>query len=78
MSEPKLTEAQAELLEAMRRGVRCIYMPYAGWFNPAAYYLRTDSHKRCTKTAKALLKKGFVKQVGIGHDVKLVPNEHDA
>ena len=56
----KLSKSQAELLEAMQNGVKCYYMRYMGRFNPTAYYFRSDTMKRCTATAKALLEKGLV------------------
>ena len=56
----KLSRTQQELLEAMRGGVVCHYMPYSGRFNPTAYFYRSDNLKRCTAAAEALLKKGLV------------------
>lgn len=56
----KLSKTQSELLEAMKGGVTCRYMPYAGRFNPTSYYFRSDTMKRCTAPAKALLEKGLV------------------
>lgn len=55
----KLSKTQLELLEAMKNGVKCHYMPYAGRFNPTAYYFRNDTMKRCTAAARALLEKGL-------------------
>lgn len=49
----KLSKTQAELLEAVNNGVTLHYMPYAGWFNPQAYYYRSDNSQRCTAAAKA-------------------------
>ncbi len=68
----ELSKTQAELLEAIQNGVVCHYMPYAGRFNPTAYYFRNDTMKRCTAAAKALCRKGLVEKVdaGIhGHDL---------
>lgn len=60
-----LTKPQQELYDAMLRGAKCIYMPFAGSFNPSAYYFRDDTMKRCTAAAKVLLKRGLVeKNVG--------------
>lgn len=56
----KLSKTQLELLEAMKKGVKCLYMPYMGTFNPNAYYFRNDTMRRCTAPAKALLEKGLV------------------
>lgn len=61
-SASKLTAPQRELYEAMLNGCTCFYMPYAGRFNPSAYYFRTDNMKRCTAQAKALLKRGLVEK----------------
>ena len=55
--EPKLSKAQAELLDAMRKGVTCYYMPGID-----AYYWRTDTRARCTRTVFALLDKGVAEQ----------------
>lgn len=60
----KLSKTQHELLKAMRKGAICHYMPYAGRFNPTAYYLRNDTHQSCTATAKALLARGLVERFG--------------
>ena len=56
----KLSKSQAELLEAMQNGVKCYYMRYMGRFNPTAYYVRSDTMKRCTATAKALFNNGLL------------------
>jgi hypothetical protein len=56
----QLSKTQAELLEAMKSGVVCHYMPYAGRFNPTDYYFRDDTMRRCTAAAKALYEKGLV------------------
>ena len=61
--EKKLPKTQADLLAAMRNGVRCRYMPYMGNYNPGSYYFRSDTMKRCTAAASALLEKGLVEVV---------------
>lgn len=58
----KLPRTQQELLDAMRGGVTLNYLPYAGSFNPVAYYFRSDNMKRCTAAAEALLRKGLVEK----------------
>jgi hypothetical protein len=71
----KLTDRQAELLEAMRSGTRVYYMPYAGRFNPRPYYWRADTYRRCTQEAKALLNRGLVvkcNETWRGHQLKAV------
>ena len=48
-------------------------MPYAGIFNPAAYYFRSENFKRCTAAAEALLAKGLAEKYDIawrGHRVR--------
>ena len=61
-----LNAKQQELLDAMReKGVKCHYMPYAGSFNPTAYYFRTDTMRRCTATAQSLLDRGLVKKADV-------------
>ncbi len=59
----KLSKTQSELLDALRAGVRVIYMRYMGRFNPNPYYFRNDTHSHCTAAAEALLKKGLVQIV---------------
>lgn len=66
MSKGKLSAKSAELLEAMRKGVVCHYMPCAGWFNPTAYYFRTDNRDRCTAQVKALLERGLIEKYDQG------------
>lgn len=65
----KLSAAQTDLLEAMRRGVTCLYMPHG---RPhGAYYFRTDTMRHCTKSAVALLTRGLVEKFGaspFGHN----------
>lgn len=56
----KLSKTQQELLDAMKGGVTVEYMPYAGSFNPRAYYYRSDNRKKCTAAAEALRDKGLV------------------
>jgi hypothetical protein len=62
----KLSPATRELYEAMQNGVRCFYMPCIrvrpGCFNQTSYYFRSDTYKRCTKQAEALLKVGLVEK----------------
>jgi hypothetical protein len=73
MSEAKLPKTQAKLLEAMRKGVICHYMPYAGNFNPTAYYFRNDTMRRCTAQVKGLLERGLVEKFAEewrGHKVR--------
>ena len=67
-----LPKTQRELLEAMRQGVRVIYMPYQGWFNPQAYYFRDDTQKRVTAAATALLEKRLVRRAKDGRTDVLV------
>lgn len=62
MSE-KLSKTQQELLDAMKSGVRVIYMRYMGTFNPKAYYFRADNNKRVTAAATALLEKGYAVRI---------------
>jgi hypothetical protein len=64
VSAAKLSKTQQDLLDAMKRGVTVHYMPYAGRFNPTAYYFRTDTMKRCTAAADALIQKGLAKVEG--------------
>lgn len=63
MNDEKLSKTQAELLAAMRAGAECYYMRYMGRFNPAPYYFRNDTMRRCTAQVKALLDKGLVEKV---------------
>ena len=71
----KLTKTQQELLDAMRTGVKVSYMPYAGRLNPAAYYYRSDNHRKCTGAANSLKDKGLVeivdKKFGGSHQLRL-------
>ena len=62
MRTVNLSSAQQELYDAMKRGVICIFMKYSG-ANLGNYYFRTDNHKRCTATARALLDRGLVEIV---------------
>lgn len=57
-----LPRTQADLLEALRKGVTLHYMPYMGTFNPTAYYFRDDNHQRVTAAATALLNKGLAEK----------------
>lgn len=67
-----LPKTQQDLLDAMRAGVRVVYMPYAGWFNPTAYFFRSDTHKRVTAAANALIEKGLAKRAKNGRSDELV------
>jgi predicted nuclease with RNAse H fold len=63
----KLTDRQAELLAAMRSGVRVYYT------HP--FYWRGDTHRKCTPEAKALLGLGLVEKFtdsSLGHRHKLM------
>lgn len=57
----KLSRTQQELLDAMKEGVTCFYMPYIGRFG-GAYYFRSDNHARCTSAANALFRMGLVEE----------------
>lgn len=59
---PRMSVLTKELYASMQNGVTCFYMPYAGRFNQTAYYFRSDTHKRCTKQVKALIKAGLVEK----------------
>jgi len=61
----KLSKTQSELLDAMSKGVTCVYMRYMGRFNPTPYYFRSDNMKRCTAAATSLLEKGLVEKSDI-------------
>jgi len=77
----RLSKTQTELLEAMKTGVICWYMPYMGRLNPTAYYYRSDTMKRCTAAARALLKKGLVEKKDRdwrGHKLVLKSDERPA
>lgn len=52
-----MTQAQQELLEAMKRGCVCHYMRGID-----SYCFRTDTMRRCTRQAEALLKAGLVEK----------------
>lgn len=71
----KLSKTQQDLYEALRNGVVIYYMPYAGNFNPHAYFFRSDSNQRVTAAADALQKKGIAKLAGGWRDRKLVLSE---
>jgi hypothetical protein len=59
MTAKKLSPAQQELLDAIRKGVRvhCINGTREGW-----YYFRADSMDRCTAQAKGLEARGLVER----------------
>ena len=68
-----LPKTQADLLEALRKGVTLHYMPYMGTFNSTAYYFRDDNHRRVTAAATALLSKGLAEKYDVtwrGHRVR--------
>ena len=56
----KLSAAQTDLLECMRRGNTVYYLSGLN-----AYYFRSDTMKNCTKQAVALLGRGLVER----HDI---------
>ena len=73
----RLSLLATELHAAMQHGVTCFYMPYMGRFNQTPYYIRSDTHKRCTKQAEALLKAGLVETYNHdwrGHSLRVTPN----
>lgn len=70
----KLPKTQQELLDAMKSGVVIHYMPY-GRSNPHEYYWRSDTMKRCTAAANALIDKKIAKVVGGFSKEKLVLTE---
>ena len=53
----KLSKPQQKLLDAMRRGVRVIFI--RGY---DSYAFRADNHRRCTMTAMALLRAGKIER----------------
>lgn len=57
-----LSKTQQELYDAMCNGVVCRFMPYMGRFNPAPYYFRNDTMKRCTAAVRGLIKRGMVER----------------
>lgn len=71
----KLSKTQQELYDAMKAGVVVHYMPYAGRFNPNAYYYRSDTFKHCTAAANALISKGLAKNEGVWNREKLILKE---
>lgn len=64
----KLSKTQQELLDAMKGGVKVVYMHAIGSWNPQAYYFRDDNYKPCTAAAKALLEKGFAEKCNQQHN----------
>ena len=52
----KLSPKQQELLNAMKNGVRVLYIGTVD-----SYYFRTDNMRVCNATAMALVKKGYAK-----------------
>lgn len=56
----KLTPAQQELLDAMRRGVEVHYM--SPWSHrQSGYYYRSDTLERCTAAARGLRNRGLAR-----------------
>lgn len=73
-ARPELSKSQRELFDAIESGVRVVFSPYAGRFNPNEYYRRMDNYKRVTAAARALLKKGLVEKADKdwrGHTLKI-------
>lgn len=54
----KLTRTQQELYDAMLAGHRCLWMTGLD-----AYYFRSDTYRRCTRTVEALLKMGLARKI---------------
>lgn len=61
----KLSAPQQDLLDGLRRGAICHYMPYAGRFNPTPYYFRSDTMAHCTKQVEALIKRGLAERFDV-------------
>lgn len=59
----KLSRYQRELLDAMHAGVRVHYIRRKTMLNATAYYFRSDTMKRCTRAALALLAWGVVEKI---------------
>ena len=57
-----MTEKMMKLLAAMAEGSNVHYMPYAGRFNPCAYYFSGHDMRRCTKQVDGLLERGFAEK----------------
>lgn len=57
MTQAKLSAAQAELLESMRKGVAVHYLSGLD-----SYYFRSDTMRRCSSQVRALLKRGLVEE----------------
>lgn len=73
----RLPKTQQELYAAMKAGAICHHMSYRGSFNPTAYYFRSDTMKRCTAAAEALLKRGLIEkydQDWRGHKLRALAN----
>jgi hypothetical protein len=62
MSAPKLSKTQQELLDAMKAGAKVSFDIGVGY----SHYSRSDTNKKCTAAAKALLENGLVKRVNDG------------
>lgn len=67
MKDKPLTPSMQELLDAMKAGTICHFMPYAGSFQPNAYYFRNDTMKKCTRAARGLLERGLVVAISKSH-----------
>lgn len=61
----KLSQREQIVLKAMQDGKRCIYMPYAGRFNPSAYYTIGNIGK-CTREITKLIKLRLVGHETLG------------
>ncbi len=58
--EKELTEKEKNILERLRKGVKCYFIVYAGRFNPNPYWFIEDNNEKCTIQIKGLEKKGFL------------------
>lgn len=54
-AQERLTPRQRNLLDALKKGVRCF------WFQAGGYYVRNDHHDRCSATLAVLARMGFAK-----------------
>jgi hypothetical protein len=55
----KLNQREQTIIKAMQDGEKCVYMPYAGRFNPNAYY-DIGAIGKCTREITKLIKLGLV------------------
>jgi hypothetical protein len=67
----KLNQREQTIIKAMRGGERCIYMPYAGRYNPNAYYTIGNIGK-CTREINKLIKLGLVGHETLGFNKEKV------